>query len=217
MELFKIIGLSILALVLVIIYWSTRIPDIEALKASQPERTAYMEEFAPQAITHQWIPLPRIPLRARLAVIAAEDGNFYRHNGIDVFEFKESWRKNWEERRFARGFSTITMQLARNLYLSSNKTLLRKFREILIARKIEQVLSKDRILELYLNFAEWGKGIFGIEAAARHYFGKSAGSLTAWEAAYLAAIIPNPVKWGRMPPGPYVQGRIEKILHLIGQ
>ncbi|MFA4874402.1 MAG: biosynthetic peptidoglycan transglycosylase, partial [bacterium] len=114
------------------------------------------------------------------------------HPGYDINAMKRAYEYNLRKKRFARGASTITMQVARNLYLSPDKTILRKLRELIIALKLERELSKDRILEIYLNIVEWGNGIYGAEAAARHYFGKSARDLTAHEAAYLASILPRP-------------------------
>ncbi len=168
------------------------------------------------AVKQVWVPLSRISGTLRKAVVAAEDGTFYAHEGIDFYELRESFKKNLRKGRLARGFSTITMQLARNLYLSPQKTITRKLLEILIALKMEKELSKDRILEIYLNVIEWGKGVYGAEAAARHYFKKSAASLSAEEAVFLAAIIPNPRKWGRQPPGSYVQKRMGVLLSRLG-
>jgi monofunctional biosynthetic peptidoglycan transglycosylase len=162
-----------------------------------------------------WIPLSQISQNLRQAVIVSEDGAFYQHHGIDFHELKESLKKNAREFSFARGFSTISMQLARNLYLSPQKSITRKLKEIIIALWIEYKLPKDRILEIYLNVIEWGRGIYGVEAAARHYFSKSSSSLSLREVAFLAAIIPSPQRLGRWPPGPYVQTRMDIILTRI--
>ena len=143
-------------------------------------------------IMHEWRPLSKISPYLQRAVVGAEDDLFYEHPGYDINAMKRAYEYNLRKKRFARGASTITMQVARNLYLSPDKTILRKLRELIIALKLERELSKDRILEIYLNIVEWGNGIYGAEAAARHYFGKSARDLTAHEAAYLASILPRP-------------------------
>lgn len=183
-------------------------PDVSSLNKTNPKQTAMMRHRGGTA-TQYWVPISRIAPALRKLVVYAEDGTFYQHEGIDLQEMKKSIEKNVKKGRFARGGSTITMQLARNLYLWPEKTLSRKFLEILIAYRMDQVLSKQRILEIYLNVIEWGRGIYGAEAASQHYFGKPAASLTDEEAAFLTAIIPNPVKWGHWPPGPYVQNRID--------
>ncbi len=211
MGLFKGIALLLLTFFLLSSYFETKLPDVSDLKTENPKETAFMGKGA----RHYWVPLGLVPHYVRKAVIKAEDGTFYQHKGIDFFEFKESVKKNWEEKSFARGFSTITMQLARNIYLSPRKSPWRKIKEILIARKMEQELTKGRILELYLNLIQWGPGIYGVEAASRRYFNKSVNRLTLEEGAFLAAIIPSPVKWGNRPPGPYVQQRIDRILRRI--
>jgi monofunctional biosynthetic peptidoglycan transglycosylase len=123
----------------------------------------------------------------------AEDGTFYSHGGVDWFEVQESIEKNIKERKAARGASTITQQLAKNLYLSTSKDPVRKVKELAITLLLEHDLSKNRILELYLNVIEWGRGIFGIDAAARAYFGKAVGDLTLEDATRLAAVIPSPL------------------------
>lgn len=168
-------------------------------------------------IEQTWLKFSKIPSHLKKAVLLAEDSRFYEHPGVDVIELQESFKKNWREKRFARGFSTITMQLVKNLFLSENKTLFRKGLEILIALRLELTLKKDRILEIYLNVIEWGRGIYGVEEAANHYFHKSASQLTPAESAFLAAIIPSPKKWGRLPPGRYVQKRTAMLLQKMGQ
>jgi monofunctional biosynthetic peptidoglycan transglycosylase len=134
-----------------------------------------------------------VPQHVIDAVIVAEDGTFFEHGGIDWFEVQESIEKNLEEGRAARGASTITQQLAKNLYLSTSKDPVRKIKEVIITLLLERTLNKRRILEIYLNIIEWGRGIFGIEAAARSFFGKSAAGLTLEEGARLAAVIPSPL------------------------
>lgn len=167
-------------------------------------------------LRYEWVPLDRISPSLRRAVIVAEDGNFERHNGIDWSAVAEELKYQGDSdfsfldvadlkaagsalvyyvrnRDEIRGRSTITQQLAKNLYFSSERSLLRKFDEFIVARRLERFLSKDRILELYLNVAEWGPGIFGAEAAAQHYFGTSASELGRSQAAALAATLPHPL------------------------
>jgi monofunctional biosynthetic peptidoglycan transglycosylase len=174
--------------------------DVRRLKSANPTETAFIRMHARQAEqerkpfrkAQRWVPLSRIPKVAINAIIVAEDGTFWTHGGFDWFEFKESIERNVMEGRAARGASTITQQLAKNLYLSPSKNPLRKLKEWILTWWMEQTLSKQRILELYLNVIEWGRGIYGIEAASRQYFGKSASELSREEAARLAAVIPNP-------------------------
>jgi monofunctional biosynthetic peptidoglycan transglycosylase len=142
-----------------------------------------------------YVRLGEISPHMRAAVIASEDGAFYSHHGIDWFELRESINRNWEKGEYARGGSTITQQLAKNVYLSAEKSLLRKLREAVIAVQIEKILSKNEILEKYLNVVEFGPGLYGVGRAARFYFGKSAGSLTPAESAFLAFLLPSPKKY----------------------
>jgi monofunctional glycosyltransferase len=176
--------------------------DVKSLKRSTPRTTALMEARKEAAsaskrkyfVRQQTIPLTQISLHLKHAVIAAEDGAFYEHEGVDWYEVKESLKKDIAKGRFARGASTITQQLAKNLFLSTSKNPVRKIKEIFIAWMMEDELSKSRILELYLNLIEWGDGIFGAEAASLTYFGKHASDLNRDEAASMAAVIPSPLK-----------------------
>lgn len=193
---------------------------IAALKQGNPVETALMKQRIAEAkksktqlkIRQRWIALPRLPRHVVNAVIVAEDGLFYAHGGIDWFEVQESFTRNIDEGKFARGASTITQQLAKNLYLSTSKDPIRKFKEVLITLLLEQQLSKDRILEIYLNIIEWGRGIFGIEMAARTYFGKSASALTLDEATRLAAVIPSPLQHRPNEDSRYVLRRKRIVL-----
>ena len=144
------------------------------------------------AIRQQWVPYSRISPMLKRAVIVTEDAAFFDHDGIDLEEIKASLEKNWEEGQFLRGGSTITQQLAKNLYLSPSRNPMRKVKELFIARRLEAALTKQRIFEIYLNMIEWGDGIFGCEAAARAYFGKPCASLDMQEAALMAGAIINP-------------------------
>lgn len=182
-------------------------PPVLSLRWAHPVRTMMMwQRLGP--VDQRWVPLEDISAALQSTVVAAEDANFYEHHGVDFGEMKKSIEKNKKKKRYARGFSTITMQLAKNLYLTPRKNVIRKGLEIAIAFEMELLLSKDRILELYLNLVEWSDGVYGAEAASRRYFKKPAKDLTPQNAAFLAAILPNPRKWGKWPPGPYVRKRM---------
>lgn len=175
-------------------------PDLSLLKKKNPKTTALMElrereyrENGGRPKRRQvWVSYDRVSEYLKKAVLLGEDAAFFSHKGVDFFELKEAIREDWEEGEFKRGASTITMQLARNLYLNPSKNPMRKVREILIAFQLERKLSKRRIFEIYLNVVEWGQGIYGVEAASRHYFFKPASELGPVEAATLAALLPNP-------------------------
>jgi monofunctional glycosyltransferase len=176
--------------------------DVATLRKSNPRTTALMSLRDRQASdrgkrhvpVHTWVPLDRISPALQKAVLAAEDDGFYRHGGVEWRLMKDALLHDLRERRWSRGASTITQQLAKNLYLSPSKNPLRKAREILLAFRLERALTKNRIFELYLNVAEWGNGIYGAEAAAQSHFGKSAADLTWEEAIALAAVLPSPRK-----------------------
>ena len=159
-----------------------------------------------------WVPLSRISPYLQKAVIVAEDASFYRHRGFDWPGIRDAATRNWDRGELRRGGSTITQQLAKNLYLSPEKNFVRKLHEALITRALEDRLSKRRILELYLNVVEWGHGIYGAEAAARHHFGKAALDLTPAEAALLAGILPSPRRYDPLRVTPYLIKRQEQIL-----
>ena len=171
-------------------YFTT--PPVAQFLVLNPGKTAYMRTDRSRRIRQDWRPLSGISKNLQNAVVLAEDDQFFEHNGFDWKAIERAWRTNLRRGRFARGASTITMQVARNLYLTPRKSVIRKAREAWIALKLELLLPKERILEIYLNIAEWGNGIYGAEAAARHYFHKSAKHLTKEEAAWLAAILPRP-------------------------
>jgi monofunctional biosynthetic peptidoglycan transglycosylase len=192
-------------------------PDVQSLKTKNPTTTALIEQRAneqkstPKPI-RTWISYKSISPHLRNAVLIAEDGAFFQHSGYDLEQIKESAKRNWREKRFARGASTITQQLAKNLYLSTSKNPLRKVQEFVIAQEMEKDLSKQRIFEIYLNVIEWGDGIYGIEPAARRYFGKSASELLPEEAAILAAMIPNPRRYTPARNLKYLEKRKADIL-----
>jgi monofunctional biosynthetic peptidoglycan transglycosylase len=169
-------------------------------KSSNPSVTSLMEQRASEAagqgkpVKHEqtWVPYDRISPWLVRSVLAGEDSRFFDHSGFDWDEIQKAIEKDWEDKGFTRGASTISQQLSKNLFLSTSKNPLRKLHEALITWELERVLGKRRILELYLNIIEWGDGIYGAEAAARHYFDVSAAALGPDQAAFLSAIIPNP-------------------------
>jgi len=193
---------------------------LKTLATSNPRRTALMEQREREAagsgkayrIQQTWVALSRISPDLIHAVIVSEDGTFYEHGGVDWYEVEESIEKNIEEGKAARGASTISQQLAKNLYLSTSKDPLRKLKELVITLRMERLLSKRRILELYLNVIEWGNGTFGAEAAARKYFGVSAAALTREQAAELAAVIPSPLRHQPDVRSSFVERRTSTIL-----
>ncbi len=176
--------------------------SLQSLRKNNPGMTAMMEQRMDEAastgkkfsIQQSWVPISRISRHLVNAVIVSEDGMFFEHEGVDWYEIGESLEKNFERGKAARGGSTISQQLSKNLYLSTSKDPVRKLKELIITLRMERMLSKRRILEIYLNVIEWGDGVFGAEAAAKKYFGKSAAQLTREEAAQMAAVIPSPRK-----------------------
>jgi len=200
------------------------LPDVRILRAANPPTTAFMELRAreaqrrgqPVARDQRWVSYGRISPNLKRAVIVTEDGAFWQHGGVDYDQLRDAMETDWERGEFARGASTITQQLAKNLYLSPSKNPLRKLRELLIARRLEAELSKQRILELYLNVIEWGDGVWGAEAAARRYFRKSAADLGPSEAALLAAAIANPHVLDPGHPSARMRRRQQMILRRMG-
>ena len=193
-----------------ILYWSRYHPSSTAFM----ERSLQMlQEKDPEArLRRQWVPYERISGNLKRAVVAAEDARFLDHEGFDWEMIQKAIARNEESGRIVAGASTISQQLAKNLFLSAERSWLRKGEEALITWMLEDVLSKRRILELYLNLAEWGDGVFGAEAAARYHFGVSASALTAEQAAWLAVILPSPKRYQRGRSTPYLAGRVDTIL-----
>jgi len=194
--------LWVIAMAVLLIYLCNQ-PDLEVLRKHNPTTTALMELRVRQAralgksypTLMTWKNLDEISPHLVHAVLLAEDDQFYNHHGFDLEEIKQAIKINWEKKRFAYGGSTITQQLARTLYLSPKKNIIRKLKEALITVRLERALPKRRILEIYLNVIEWGRGIYGAEAAARFYYNKSAADLTSDEAVALASILPSPRRW----------------------
>jgi monofunctional biosynthetic peptidoglycan transglycosylase len=198
---FKRAFLILLAAVLLFVAWEwITFPDVARLAKEAPKTTAFMEQRKAQlraegksdAIDYRFVPYGRISPYLRRAVLVAEDDSFYEHKGVDVEGLQEALKKDWKRKKLTHGGSTITQQLAKNLYLSPSRNPIRKLREYFIARSLEEHLTKKRILELYLNVVEMGERVYGAEAGARHYFKTSAAGISASQAALLAGCLPNP-------------------------
>ncbi len=183
-------------------YFRSEFPDVSVLKHRYPV-VKYQGSKKPPKVTLQnsrpagWVGLGEISRVAVGAVIVSEDWAFYQHEGYDAKQIKEAIREDWEAGRFVRGASTITQQVVRNVFLSKDKNLWRKVKELILAVRIEDAVGKKKILETYLNIAEWGEGIFGIREAAEFYFKKSPQMLTAKEGAFLAMLLPSPKRYGQ--------------------
>ena len=185
-----------------------------------PTSTAFMERRLdelraknPKAeLKHTWVPYERISANLKRAVVAAEDAKFAEHEGFDWEGIQKAIEKNQKKGKPVAGGSTISQQLAKNLFLSGERSFIRKGQEAIITLMLETVMSKRRILEIYLNVAEWGEGVFGSEAAARHHYGVSAANLSAEQAARLAAMLPRPRFYDRNRGSAYLAGYTERIL-----
>ncbi|BBA68666.1 transglycosylase domain-containing protein [Geobacter sulfurreducens] len=199
------------------------LPSVAELKNRRTTMTIQVKdwhgEYHPFTVgpkNRYWTPSGSIPPEMKWAVILAEDANFYKHEGIDVKAIKNAIKYDLEKKSFARGASTITQQVAKNLFLSREKTISRKIKEIVLAKRMEEELTKGRIIELYLNVVELGPMVYGIGHGARYYFGKPASALTPRECAFLAAMLPGP----RVAYNPYknlgkVLKRSDMILRLL--
>ena len=204
-----------------------------AMRYVDPQSTAFERSQIMQMLQsehglrwrQQWMPTSRINTSLSRAVIASEDDMFASHDGVQWQAIQKAWQRN--EKAQARtppkgkapkvvGGSTITQQLAKNLFLSGERNFLRKGQELVITLALETFLSKQRILEIYLNHVEWGKGVFGAQAAAQHYFSKSAASLSSWEAARLAVMLPRPKYFEKLPLSPYLAERAQTIQARMG-
>jgi monofunctional biosynthetic peptidoglycan transglycosylase len=227
------IALVILAFVALQLFFVGR---IAAMAVIDPQSTTFQRSEAWRIATErdrlrwrqQWVPYEQISDNLKRAVIASEDGSFVNHDGVDWDALEKAWERNEKaEAKAAKramlaparakppkivGGSTITQQLAKNLLLSGERTLLRKGQEIVLTFALENVLSKQRILEIYLNNVEWGEGVFGAEAAAQHYFRKGAGRLTAYESARLAVMLPQPKRFEKTPGSGYLASRASTIV-----
>ena len=187
---FSVALLYLTWILLHIIYWHTCNPHTSAFMQNRLE---ILRQHHPGAtIRHQWVAYEHISSHLKRAIIASEDSQFMKHNGFDFQSIQHALEKNIKQGKWVVGGSTISQQLAKNLFLSDKKTVWRKFEEMIITIMLENIMSKRRILEIYLNMIEWGHNVYGAEAAALHYFGVSASALTARQAAYLASMVPDP-------------------------
>lgn len=235
--LLRLAGLLVVAFAGLQIFFVAR---IALMAAVDPQSTTFQRSEAFSLATgkdglrwrQQWLPYAQISDQLKRAVIASEDDGFVNHDGVDWDAVEKAWARNAKaEEQAARraqlarpntrppkivGGSTITQQLAKNLLLSGERTLLRKGQEFVLTLALELLLSKQRILEIYLNSVEWGSGVFGAEAAAQHYFRKSAARLTAWEAARLAVMLPRPKYFEKLPNSAYLAGRTGTIVARMG-
>jgi monofunctional biosynthetic peptidoglycan transglycosylase len=213
----------LLLIVLLSLLYFLSLPDLSKLKKGNPPKTALMEYREKESkekgkkfrMNQTWVPLSNISPYLVKAVLIAEDDKFWSHEGFDYEAIQKALEKDMKAGRFKFGGSTISQQLARNLYLSPAKNPLRKMREAIITWRMEKVLPKRRILELYLNLVEWGNGIFGVEAASRHYYGKPSSELTPQEAARLATVLPNPRKYNPLGDQRYVINRSNAIYNIM--
>ncbi|MCX5812068.1 MAG: monofunctional biosynthetic peptidoglycan transglycosylase [Proteobacteria bacterium] len=198
-------------------------PDISRMKKENPGKTSFMEYREKEwenkgkklKIRKKWVSLSNISPYLIKAVIIAEDDKFWSHHGFDVEAIQKALEKNIERGAFKVGGSTISQQLSKNLYLTPARNPMRKLKEAVLTWRIERTLSKRRILELYLNVAEWGEGIFGVEAASLHYYGKPASALSPEEAARLAVVLPNPRKLRVDGESRYVERRAKIIYDIM--
>jgi monofunctional biosynthetic peptidoglycan transglycosylase len=205
-------------------YGYVTLPDVRPLADTNPTTTAFIELRADEALSEgktprqiqRWINYRRISPHLKRAVLVAEDAAFWQHDGIDYDELQKSIELDWARGQLVRGASTITQQLAKNLFLSPSRNPARKLRELVITRRLEAELTKARILELYLNVIEWGDGIYGVEAASEHYFGQSASTLTPPSSALLAGAIINPRLLNPAHPTPRLLRRQQMILKRMG-
>jgi len=193
-----------------VVWWVWFNPSTSAF---MERRLEVLQEDNPEAaLRHKWVPYARISINLKRAMIAAEDAKFLDHEGFDWEAIQKAYEKNIVKGKIVAGGSTISQQLAKNLFLSGKRTPWRKGQEALITIMIEKVMTKRRIFEIYLNIIEWGNGVFGAEAAARHYFGTSAANLDAEQAAQLAAMVPKPRYYDRVRYTPLLERRTGIIL-----
>lgn len=215
--------LIILAVIVLGISYNLVFPNISRLKKEAPKTTAFMkyrQEMSKRAgknvaIAYTWMPLAKISPYLVHAVVVSEDDKFWSHRGFDFEAIKIALEKDIKSKTWRYGGSSITQQLAKNLFLSPSKNPIRKLREIILAWRLESALSKKRILELYLNMVEWGAGIFGAEAASQHYYGKPASALSPQEAAHLAVVLPSPRRYDPLSGSDYIEDRAREVLDVM--
>ncbi len=214
MALLSLLLIYELAMFSMVVWYAYRDPGSSAIMRQELSR---LRDANPKAeLSYTWVPYDRINTTLKRAVVASEDANFTEHDGVEWDAIRKAWEYNHEQqvegRGKLRGGSTITQQLAKNLFLSSSRSYVRKGQELVLTYMIEHVMSKERILELYLNVAEWGIGVFGAEAAARHYYGTSAANLGASQSARLAAMLPNPRYYDKHRNTSYLNSRTATLL-----
>ncbi len=201
--------------VLACLVWWKWMP-VESTAFMRREAAALREKDPKAELKHRWVDFERISPHLGRAVIAAEDANFPDHEGVDWEAIEKAYDKNSRKGKVVAGGSTITMQLAKNLFLSPDRSYIRKAEEVIITYMMEAVLDKRRILEIYLNSVEWGVGVFGAEAAARHHYGISAAQLNSWQAARLAAMLPRPKFYDRNRGSGFLARRAAAIQRFMG-
>jgi len=215
--------LLILTVLVLGIGYNLVFPSFSGIKKETPKTTAFMKHCQMMsrkagrdlAIAYTWMPLDKISPYLVQAVVVSEDDKFWSHKGLDFEAIKTALARDLRNKTWRYGGSTITQQLAKNLFLSPSKNPLRKLREIILAWRLERALSKKRILELYLNVVEWGTGIFGAEAASRRYYGKPASELTPQEAAHLAVVLPSPRRYNPLSGSDYIEDRVREVLDIM--
>jgi monofunctional biosynthetic peptidoglycan transglycosylase len=219
--LFWLIVLPIVAFVLAQLYfflqigwWVNHNPSSTSFMRHQ---LSVLQDKDPNAqLKHQWVPYNRISVNLKRAIIASEDSNFSEHDGVDWEAMQKAYEKNTKKGKVVAGGSTITQQLAKNLFLSGERSYLRKGQEVIISYMLEFWMDKERIFEIYLNSVEWGTGIFGAEAASLHYYGISASQLNAVQAARLAVMLPKPRFYDVHRGSDYLARRTDLILRRMG-
>jgi len=215
----RLIKVGFWAFITAVIAYNTlliNVPSFSILDENSPKYSSYMKADEKLSKSHHkngitFIPLSKISSHMIKAVLVSEDDLFFQHDGLNYKEIYRAILTNLKRGKLSRGASTITQQLSRNLYLSKNKSFIRKLREVLITFRLEQTLTKGRILEMYLNYAEFGPGIYGIKAASSYHFATTPRNLSSSQAALLAATLPNPKKYGRKPYSRTTHNRMKKI------
>ena len=225
----KRIGIAILMALAVPLLWICfmwiTLPRAERLTTKNPPTTAFIERYMERSesdsklpqLQWRWVEYEDISVHMKRAAVAAEDIEFFSHSGFSQAEIGAAVRKAIREREAPRGASTITQQTAKNLWLSPSRNPVRKLKEYFLTRRLEYALSKSRILEIYLNVAEFGVGIYGVGAAAEYYFHKPASALSEHESALLAASLPRPSSWNPSSDSPYYLGYADEIEHRMRQ
>ncbi|MES2261454.1 MAG: monofunctional biosynthetic peptidoglycan transglycosylase [Pseudomonadota bacterium] len=195
-------------------WWVDHNPTMTAFMREQ--QSALRDKNPAANIQQQWVPYSRISTNLKRAIIASEDANFSEHEGVDWEALQKAYEKNTKKKKVVSGGSTITQQLAKNLFLSGSRSYWRKGQELIITYMLEALMDKERIFEIYLNVVEFGKGIFGAEAAAKHYYGTNAAKLGAAQAAKLAVMLPNPRFFDAHRDSNYLARRTGTILRRMG-